>query len=393
MAPARFGRFELLERLGTGGAGEVLLVADGARRAALKRLLPHLEDAETAAAFDREAALAARLEHDNIVRVLEHGRVDGSRYVLMEYVDGKSLQQLLRACGRLTAGAAAFATQKVCHALAYAHALCDGEGRPLELIHRDVSPSNVLVSRRGEVKLCDFGIARLGTTTATRTQPGFIKGKRGYLSPEQQARETLDARSDLYAAGVVLFEALTGQRPRGPGDRPSRLMPEVLPALDRICARALAVARDERFGTAHEMAAALGSVVATTDGEAQLARYMEQWCPPRAAGESDPTHTLARFDRRRGWLIVAVAVGVVAVTLLAFARRRAPSAPAETRVVPAKLQTAPPAGAVSPSVSSTPRGPTSAQLPARHKQGADRKPPPRSRQPIDSDYMPDPFRR
>ncbi|MCU1278133.1 MAG: serine/threonine protein kinase, partial [bacterium] len=108
MAPARFGRFELLERLGTGGAGEVLLVADGARRSALKRLLPHLEDAEAAAAFDREAALAARLEHDNIVRVLEHGRVDGARYVLMEYVDGKSLQQLLRACGRLPAGAAAF---------------------------------------------------------------------------------------------------------------------------------------------------------------------------------------------------------------------------------------------------------------------------------------------
>jgi hypothetical protein len=416
MAASRFDRFELLERLGAGGTGEVLLVRDGARRCALKRLLPHLEDDAAAAAFDREAALAARLRHPNVVELFEHGRVGGVRYLLMEYVDGKSLHQLLRACDRLPAGAAAFVVREVCRALAYVHALREDDGRPVALVHRDVSPSNVLLSRSGGVKLCDFGIARTATVTA-RTQPGFIKGKRGYLSPEQEAAGRLDARSDLFSAGVVLFEALTGQAPRAGGDRPSRLLPGMSRELDVICERALAPAPAARFGSADEMSAQLDGVVEALRGEAQLAACMERWCPARPPATQDPTRTrtLARLGGAPRWLLAAVAAGAIATTALLLAHRgthgsaptlgppaAAPSPGASATAPPAIPPAAIPPPAMLPSApaAGVTTAPPPAAAPARST------PPPRpkpaaakrarSSTPSRSgergrDYMPDPF--
>jgi serine/threonine protein kinase len=399
MGGARFGRFALLERIGTGGAGEVLLVADGVRRLALKRLLPHVEDAAAAAAFDREAALAARLRHRNVVTVLEHGRVDGVRYVLMELVDGKSLHQLLRACDRLPAGAAAFVALEVSRALAYVHALADDGGRPLALVHRDVSPSNVLVSRAGEVKLCDFGIAKVSGTTATRTQPGFIKGKRGYLSPEQESGETLDVRSDLFAVGVVLFEALTGRRPRA-GEIPSQLVAGVPPALDGVCARTLAAARDERHASAAELVAVLEPIVAERRGEAELAACMARWCPPRANVGDDPTHTLARLGGRRRWMIAAVAAGIVAATAFVVARHAAPPA-AQSSTPPSAATSSPVATTSSPAATPPPPPIVSPPRASPGEPSAHTRPSRRVRKggpapaaaPKRHDYMPDPFDR
>jgi serine/threonine protein kinase len=422
---ARFGRFELLARIGAGGGGEVLLVADGARRLALKRLLPHIDGAAAAAAFEREGPLAARLDHRNVVHVLEHGHVDGVPYVLMEYVDGKSLHALLRAAGRLPAGAAAFVVREACLALAYLHALEDEHGRPLALVHRDVSPSNLLVSRTGAVKLCDFGIAKATATTATRTVPGFVKGKRGYRSPEQEARVELDARSDVYAVGVVLFEALTGRRPRSDGERPSERAAGVPAALDDICVRACAADRDDRFAGAAEMAAALDDVVAQTGGESELRAIMARWCPaPPSLGEPTNTRTLARLDGGHRWLTAVIVAAALGVAALALTRLRSPAAtvsptaPLPSSAASAAVSPQPPSPTVpspsqpSPSQPSSPTVPSPSlpspslpppsSAPVTHAASPSAKRPSPSRPkrgrhaataPHGSDYMPDPFHR
>jgi len=399
---ARFGRFDVLARIGAGGAGEVLLVDDGGRRLALKRLLPHFDAADAASLFEREGALAARLVHPNVVQVLEHGHVGGVPYVLMELVDGKSLHALVRAAGRLPAGAAAFVVREACRGLAYLHGVTGDDGRPLALVHRDVSPANLLVARGGAVKLCDFGIAKATAATGTRTVPGFVKGKRGYRSPEQESRAPLDARSDVYAAGVVLFEALTGGRPGDDDERPSRRVDGVPAALDEICVRARARDRAARFAGAAEMAAALDAVVAELQGDAQLRAGMTRWCPaPPTAAEPTRTRTLARLDGGRRWLVaaaivvVAVALGAVALT---FHRRADPAPPtsvptsvptsaptsAPTTSAPVTATIPPPPAPPAPPALPSPAPAQHAPPPTKHRHRATRR---------GSDYMPDPFHR
>ncbi|MDB4966744.1 MAG: serine/threonine protein kinase with repeat, partial [Myxococcales bacterium] len=334
MRASRFGRFEILQRLGAGAVGEVLLVTDGRREFALKRLLPHLCDDASAATFDNEAALSERLRHRNIVAVLEHGRIDEVPYLLMERIDGTSLHRLLATDRRLPPSLAAFVVGEVCRALAYAHAVAGDDGRPLGLIHRDVSPANVLVGRDGSVKLCDFGIAKTSALGgAVKTRSGVVKGKLGYLSPEQAAGEPLDARTDLFSAGAVLYEALTGVCPFAPDEegtvvarpgaggveRPSRRAPELPAALDRVCARALAPSREERFGSAAEMAAALDVVVGSSDAQAELAAYMSHAFAARQPRTNEPTQTVAA-GRRRRWTTASVAVVAVAVGAWSLAR-------------------------------------------------------------------------
>ena len=402
---ARFGRFELLARIGAGGAGEVLLVADGERRLALKRMLPHFDGAEAAATFEKEGALAARLVHRNVVQVLEHGHVGGVPYVLMELVDGKSLHALLRGVGKLPPGAAAFVVREACRALAYLHTAEDDEGRMLALVHRDVSPANLLISRGGEVKLCDFGIAKATAATGTRTVPGFVKGKLGYRSPEQEARAPLDGRSDVYAAGVVLFEALTGRRPRDDEERPSHRVEGVPAALDEICTRARAHDRAARYAGAGEMAAALDGVVAELHGEALLRAGMTRWCPAPVSTEPTRTRTLARLDGGKRWIAAAAAL-VVALGVAAFALQRqtatsearapyaattaatAPSIPAAAPATEAiAIPPAPPPAPMPPPTASA-TTPTRLASPSRAKH---------TRRAASArhagDYMPDPFHR
>jgi serine/threonine protein kinase len=283
-----FGKYHLLERLGRGGMAEVwkakaLGPMGYARKLVVKRILPELAcDDEFVRMFVEEARLSASLNHRNIVQVYEFGEVGGEYYLAMEWVHGRDLNSILRTMKDRDAAPpvelAAYVTREVCRALAHAHALTDEDGQPLRLIHRDVSPSNVMLGFDGSVKLLDFGIAKaLALASENRTQVGVLKGKFGYMAPEQVDADgaEVDHRADLFVAGVVLWEMLTLRRLfKGANDvqtigmvrdarvvPPSMHNPAVPPALDAVCMRALARSRADRFADCGEMAAALDEVV------------------------------------------------------------------------------------------------------------------------------------
>ena len=218
------GPYVLSERLGSGGMAEVWVgqnveTSNGARYA-IKRILPQLaKDPRFVAMFCDEARICAALHHPNIVRVLDFGEDHGELFMAMEYVEGTSCARLLRnvaAKGRqFPLAVALFIAREVLEALAYAHDAKDEQGRPLGIVHRDVSPGNILVSASGDVKLTDFGIVR-SEFIARRTYPGELKGKIGYMSPEQVVGGDVDPRSDLFTLGIVLSEMLL-TRPLFPG--------------------------------------------------------------------------------------------------------------------------------------------------------------------------------
>jgi serine/threonine-protein kinase len=216
-APLRLGPYELLRRIATGGMAEVYL----ARRAgphgfqktvAVKRILPQFaRDPDFVAMFVDEARVCARLGHPNIVQVFDFGEDQGELYMAMEYVDGTTGARLVRAVAarseEIALEVCLFVTLSILRALECAHGARDEEGKPLSLVHRDVSPGNVLIDRSGAVKLTDFGIAR-AAEIERRTDAGQLKGKLGYMSPEQVVGRELDARSDIFTLGIVLAEML-----------------------------------------------------------------------------------------------------------------------------------------------------------------------------------------
>jgi serine/threonine protein kinase len=219
--PAPFGRFVLLDRLAVGGMAEIFKAkmtgaAGFEKIIVIKRILPHLaEDRQFVDMFIDEAKLTVHLVHPKIVQVLEFGEVDGQYYIALEYVEGLDCLALLRACAhkrvRLPPTLAAHIGLEVLDALDYAHRATDPEGRALGIVHRDISPSNVFIARRGDVKLGDFGIAH-ASERQSKTQAGTLKGKYGYMSPEQVVGGKLDGRSDIFAVGIVLAEMLMGRR-------------------------------------------------------------------------------------------------------------------------------------------------------------------------------------
>jgi serine/threonine-protein kinase len=216
-APLRLGPYELLRRIATGGMAEVYL----ARRAgphgfqkivAVKRILPqYARDGDFFAMFVDEARVCARLGHPNIVQVFDFGEHETELYMAMEYVDGTTGARLIRAAAargeEIPLDVSLHVTLSILRALEYAHAARDDDGKPLNLVHRDVSPGNVLIDRSGAVKLTDFGIAR-AAEIERRTDVGQLKGKLGYMSPEQVVGRELDARSDIFTLGIVLAEML-----------------------------------------------------------------------------------------------------------------------------------------------------------------------------------------
>jgi len=218
----RCGRYQLLELLGRGGMADVYSACrydmDGPRRKFALKLLQRKwsMDPQLRAMFDSEARLTTALCHPNLVRVYETGEHLGVPFMVMEFVDGVSCAKLLRSVAsrgeRFPEAAALVICAEVLQGLAHAHEAKDAAGKPLGIVHRDVSPGNILISRSGRIKLADFGIAR-STQIEHHTDPGQVKGKFGYMSPEQvMGDEELDARSDLFSLGVVLAEMLLGKR-------------------------------------------------------------------------------------------------------------------------------------------------------------------------------------
>jgi len=218
-----FGRYQLVERLAVGGMAELFIATSPGehgfqKKVVIKRLLPHLVADETYnAMFIDEAKLTARLVHPKIAQTFELGKVDDSLFIAMEYVDGIDVLALLREFAsrrrRVDPQLAAWIAHETLDALDYAHNLKAEDGSAMGIVHRDISPSNVLLSIRGDVKLVDFGIARAkDPDRAHKSKTGTLKGKYGYMSPEQVIEQPLDARSDVFSVGVVLAELLTGRR-------------------------------------------------------------------------------------------------------------------------------------------------------------------------------------
>ena len=233
--PMRVGPYRLERRIASGGMAEVHVAhREGAngfeRRLAVKTILPQLaSDPDFAAMFADEARIAARLEHPSIAQVFDFGEHEGTLYLAMELVDGASVNRLLRAAGAsreptpIPLSVILHIGIEVARALAYAHVARDASGRPLGIVHRDVSPANILVGRRGEVKLADFGIAR-AIGAAHRTDEGMVRGKLGYMSPEQVRGEAVDGRSDVFTLAAVLAEMCSLEPLFGTGDDLAVLM-------------------------------------------------------------------------------------------------------------------------------------------------------------------------
>jgi serine/threonine protein kinase/tetratricopeptide (TPR) repeat protein len=243
--PVAFGKYELLERIATGGMAEVFLarsfgVAGFEKRLVLKRLRPELaEDPRFVSMFIAEAKLGVHLNHPNIVQVYELGRVGSTHYIAMEHLHGRDLTRLLRTLRargeRVPPGLAVAIMAQVCRGLAYAHGRTSTDGAALGLVHRDVSPHNVIVTFAGEVKLVDFGIARLmhAVVPEGERKPGPGAGKYAYMSPEQVDGGESDHRSDLYSTGIVLWELLVGRRlyqDPDPAEKLRRVKEAVIPS-------------------------------------------------------------------------------------------------------------------------------------------------------------------
>jgi serine/threonine protein kinase len=287
MQPTCFGRYILLERIAAGGMGEVFTAVPinlwgYGKFFALKRILPSLSsNPEFLQRFRDEVRLVLPLNHPNVVQVFEVGRVENELFVAMELVEGQDLRQIMRRIfhrgrrGSLPIPVALYIVKELLAGLHYCHEHRDAVGQELGVVHRDVCPSNVLISYEGTVKLADFGLA-LSEFKVVKTDPRHLMGHLGYIAPEHMARGSVDHRADIYSAGVLLFELLTGERFLPPGDfgaifeakhspivvRPSEHRPEVPPVVDLLVAKAVAVDPDQRFATARQFLEEIQRVLA-----------------------------------------------------------------------------------------------------------------------------------
>jgi serine/threonine protein kinase len=283
-------KYHLLKKIAVGGMAEIFLAEQSGpggfkKRLVIKRILEHLiGDAKFLQMFQDEARLAAGLNHPNIVQIFELGQENGTYYIAMEYVHGYNLRAVIQNCNEygmwLAPEYIAKLGSQICEGLEYAHNFCDSDGRHLGIIHRDVSPQNIILSNQGVIKIVDFGIAK-ATSNKVETQAGVIKGKLAYMSPEQVKGQKLDRRSDIFSLGIVLYELATHKRPfSGKSDldilrailenRPTQvtdLRPEFPAELSQIIYRALAKNREERYSS-------------TRDLQWDLERFIQNWGKP-----------------------------------------------------------------------------------------------------------------
>ena len=274
--PTRFGKYLLLERIAVGGMAEVFVakafgVEGFERLLAIKKILPTMgEDPEFNRMFVDEARIAVQLSHANIVQVLELGKHEESLYIAMEYISGRDLRQLMERFRKrqqpMPLPQACLIVAEVCEALDHAHRKKDAQGRSLGIVHRDVSPQNVLVSFEGEVKLIDFGIAK-AESRLQKTQSGILKGKFSYMSPEQVKGNPVDGRGDVFACGILLWELVCGEKlftgesdyavlekvRSGTVPPPRSRNPQCPEALEKVILRALAADPARRYPTASQL--------------------------------------------------------------------------------------------------------------------------------------------
>ncbi|RMD97690.1 MAG: PEGA domain-containing protein [Deltaproteobacteria bacterium] len=314
------GKYELLRKIASGGMGEVFLarqVGEGGfeKILAIKRILPHLTEDETfVRMFLDEARTSARLNHVNIVQIYELGKEAGVHFIAMEYVHGLDLRRILdrqREAGAVLPPALSlFVIREALTGLHYAHRQTTLDGTPLGIVHRDISPQNILVSYEGEVKIADFGIARAANRISEATG-GMLKGKIAYMSPEQVAGKEMGPASDIFSIGIVLYEALTGKRPfegktsleilqairRAEVSPPSTIEPGLPPQIDEIVCRALARSPEDRYPDARTMALALQEVLNAEwemlDPAAELSEYLKEHFPEGNTPTSPPSELAA----------------------------------------------------------------------------------------------------
>jgi serine/threonine protein kinase len=307
-----YGNYQLLKRLATGGMAQIYLARSKGPKASnqlvvVKRILPHLgENKEFVQMFLDEAKIAARLAHPNIVAIYDLGAQDDSFFIAMEYIHGEDVRRMSKRAGgmgfELPVALACRIIIDSCAGLDYAHKKTDPGGKPLNIVHRDVSPQNILVSFKGEVKVVDFGIAK-AADQATVTRSGVLKGKYSYMSPEQAGAKKVDCRSDVFALGVVLYELLTSTRLfKRSSDMqtlaavaecnvipPSQVNPRVPPDLDPIVLKALAKDPDARYAEALQLQTDLEAWLRNrkiSATNADLAAFLRQVYEERLAREA-----------------------------------------------------------------------------------------------------------
>ncbi len=308
-----YGRYQLLKKLATGGMAQIYLARQAGlegfeKLVVVKRILPHLaENDDFITMFLDEARIAARLNHPNIVQIFDLGAQDDTFFIAMEYIHGEDVRRVWKQAERLGSNIPLPLILRMvieaCNGLDYAHKKADQSGRPLNIVHRDISPQNILVSFEGHVKVVDFGIAK-AADQATVTKSGVLKGKYSYMSPEQASGEPLDCRTDTFALGVVLYELLTGARlfkrsndiqtlnavMECKVDPPSMLSARSPPELDAIVMKALARKREDRYAEARLLGAALEEFLLSRklpSSTAHLAAYLQEIYADRLAQEAE----------------------------------------------------------------------------------------------------------
>ncbi len=296
----RFGKYTLIKKLATGGMAEIWLSRQGGiagfnRFVVIKKILSHLAEEETFRnMFLDEAKMSAQLTHPNIVQVYDFGEADGTYYIAMEFISGENLAAIAwRGVKRKKPLSPTFAARIIadaCKALNYAHHLTKSDGTALEIVHRDISPQNILVTYEGEIKVVDFGIAK-AATKSQHTKTGMLKGKFSYMSPEQCLGEHVDMRSDVFALGIVCYELCTGKRlfkheselmilemiTKRRITPPSEVSEGISPELEGIIMKALEKNREDRYQTGQEFALALDDYLrrdGASSSNADIAEYM-----------------------------------------------------------------------------------------------------------------------
>jgi serine/threonine protein kinase/Flp pilus assembly protein TadD len=277
--PIQFGKYKLLDKIAVGGMAELYrakVTGDYGfeKQVAIKKILPHLSDeGNLVKAFIDEAKLAALLQHGNIVQIYDFGNMNGEYFIAMEYLFGKDLRKLTyKAKAKavpIDLENTLYVISRICAGLDYSHNLKDLQGKPLNIIHRDINPQNIFITYEGQVKIIDFGIAKAASHNST-THEGLIKGKLAYMSPEQANGKTIDHRSDIFSTGIILYELLAGQRMfqgeimhiyaqvRDAVYEPlESLVPDLPARLHEVVQHALAKEPDERYQSAGEMLADL----------------------------------------------------------------------------------------------------------------------------------------